>query len=242
MSLYVTPLAKANTFVFVPWSGDGVIATIADYEGNRYLYADAGVTLPTSAVASYQLAVLTVDLIKQITPYIAALPDALMGNNTVYKTSDKSVLTIPKWANAPIGYTNQVPREFDSWDGNLWITDAVLRNKTLKRRKLVEINAAFEVAMLSVRVDYTESEIMSWSKQETEAKSWLLNNNHPTPLLDLIASARSLDKATLINKVILKSDQYAYATGVAVGRRQYLEDCIALIAVGQESKLDQIKF
>lgn len=142
----------------------------------------------------------------------------------------------------PEGYTTQVPREFDYWDGQLWITDLVLRNKTLRQRKLKEVNTDFEKAMLAVRNDYTESEIMSWSKQEDEARKWLADNSVATPLLDLIASARGLDKATLLNKVVLKADQYAYATGVAVGRRQQLEDQIALIAIGQESKLDQIKF
>ena len=142
----------------------------------------------------------------------------------------------------PEGYTTQVPREFDYWDGQLWIADKVLKNKVLKQRKLSQINAAFENAMLAVRSDYTESEIMSWSKQEYEARRWLTDNTHPTPLLDLIAEARGLDKTMLLNKVVLKADQYAYATGLAVGRRQQLEDQILAVAIGQESKLDQINF
>jgi hypothetical protein len=162
----------------------------------------------------------------------------------VYNITTKESSTITQLGPIPDGYTTQVPREFDSWDAgsHLWMTDVVLRNKTLKRRKLVEVNTAFETAMLSVRIDYTESEIMSWSKQENEAREWVLNNNYPTPLMDLIASSRNMDKIDLINKVILKADQYAYATGLAVGRRQALEDRIALVGVGEEYKLDQIHF
>ncbi|MNV09080.1 hypothetical protein D3C71_995660 [compost metagenome] len=107
---------------------------------------------------------------------------------------------------------------------------------------MVEVNHAFESAMMSVRINYTESEIMSWSKQEAEARGWLADDTYPTPILDLIAVARGMDKTILLNKVVLKADQYAYATGVAIGRRQQLEDQIALITVGQESELEQINF
>lgn len=142
----------------------------------------------------------------------------------------------------PEGYTTQVPREFDKWDGSLWMTDTILKNNTLKMRKMNEINTAFEDAMLYVRSEYTESEIMSWYKQENEARSWIIDNRNPTPLIDLIAEARGISKTELINKVVLKADQYSFATGVVIGRRQQLEDQVKLIAVGQESKLDQIKF
>lgn len=160
----------------------------------------------------------------------------------VYSTTTKEPKTIDALGPIPVGYTKQVPREFDYWDGSLWITDVVLKNKTLRKRKMTVINAAFENAMLAVRNEYTESEIMSWPKQEAEAKKWLADNKYPTPILDLIAEARNVDKLDLINKVITKANQYAYATGVAIGRRQHLEDRVALVEVGQEYKLDQINF
>lgn len=160
----------------------------------------------------------------------------------VYNIITKESKTVSELGPIPSGYTDQVPREFDSWDGSLWITDVVLKNKTLRARKMKAINAAFENAMLAVRNEYTESEIMSWPKQEAEAKKWLTDNKYPTPILDLIAEARNVDKLDLINKVIIKSNQYAYATGVAIGRRQHLEDRVALVEVGQEYKLDQINF
>lgn len=160
----------------------------------------------------------------------------------VYNTTTKEQLKIIALGPIPEGYTTQVPKEFDYWDGSLWITDIALRNTVLKARKLAEINHDLEVALSALRVEYPESEIMSWVKQESEARSWLRDNTRPTPLIDLIASSRGLDKALLINKVIQKSDQYAFAVGTAIGRRQMLEDQIKAIAIGQESLLDQIKF
>lgn len=161
---------------------------------------------------------------------------------TVYSTSTKLPLTITALGPIPTGYTTQVPREFDSWDGQLWITDMVLRNAALKQRKMEAINIDFETAMSSIRATYPESEVMSWSKQELEARNYLLNKEYSTPLIDLIAAARGIDKDTLVDKVILKADQYAFATGTAVGRRQQLEDQVSAIEIGQETKLDQIKF
>lgn len=160
----------------------------------------------------------------------------------IYNTTTKESKTITEIGPIPAGWTEMEPKEFDYWDGSLWITDLVLRNQVLKQRKINSINQKFEDAMQAVRWEYTESEIMSWYKQEGEARYWLKDNTYPTPLVDLIAEARGLEKSDLINKIITKADQYAVATGIAVGRRQACEDQIKAITVGNEAQLDQIQF
>lgn len=160
--------------------------------------------------------------------------------HTYYNTTTKEKIEVK--GPIPEGYTDQVPREFDFWDGSLWMTDLELRNRTLKARKLQEINADCEASLSVLRTEYPDSEVISWSKQEIEARESLVNPNYPTPLVDLIAEARGMDRMELINKIIQKADQYAYAVGLSIGRRQYLEDQIKLIKIGEESKLDQIKF
>lgn len=161
---------------------------------------------------------------------------------TVYRITDKSPLVITTLGPIPDGYTAQVPKEFDQWDGQLWITNTALRNTVLKRRKMNEINTSFETALSQLRSEYPESEIMSWTKQEDEARRYLLDNTIATPLVDSIVEARGCDKAELINKIVLKADQYSYAVGMAVGRRQYLEDRVMVVAIGHESELDQYHF
>lgn len=160
----------------------------------------------------------------------------------VYNTTTKEPLTIETIGPIPEGYTDQVPREFDYWDGSLWITDLVLRNTTLKARKMVEINQALENTLKSLRIDYPESEIMSWSKQENEARRWLVDNTSLTPMIDNIAEIRGIGKVDLINKIILKADQYTYAIGMSIGRRQYLEDRVLQVAIGNEPELSQYVF
>jgi hypothetical protein len=158
----------------------------------------------------------------------------------VYNTTTKEKIEVK--GPIPEGYTDQVPREFDFWDGSLWITDLQLRNKTLKARKIQEINNACEASLSVLRTEYPDSEVISWSKQEIEARKALVDPNYSTPLVDLISEARGMDRMELINKIIQKADQYAYAVGLAVGRRQFLEDQIKAVAIGEESKLDQIKY
>lgn len=160
----------------------------------------------------------------------------------VYNTTTKESLVINQLGPIPEGYTDQVPREFDYWDGSLWITDLELRNRILKARKIREINNACEESISVLRSEYPDSEVISWSKQEIEARKALTDPNYPTPLVDLIAEARGMDRIELINKIIQKSDQYAYAVGLAIGRRQYIEDRIKAISIGEESMLDQITF
>lgn len=164
------------------------------------------------------------------------------GFRVVYNTTTREPLNIKSYDTTPAGYTEQVPREFDYWDGSLWMTDLVLRNRVLKERKMAEINNSLELALASLRVQYPESEIMSWTKQEGEARRWLANNETSTPLIDCMVEMRGVDKAELINKIILKAEQYAYAVGMAIGRRHYLEDRVLAVAIGKESELSQYHF
>lgn len=93
-------------------------------------------------------------------------------------------------------------------------------------QKLQEINDACEAELGKLRETYPMSEILSWDRQEQEARSWLLDNNTPTPLIDNLAKARGIDRIELINRIIYKSDMYLIAVGNAVGKRQGLEDRI----------------
>lgn len=95
-----------------------------------------------------------------------------------------------------------------------------------KLAKLAEINVACENAIAAVRNGYPESEILSWTKQEIEARGWLANNNINTPFIDALAAARSVDKADLVNRIITKVDIFTQLSGTIIGKRQALEDAV----------------
>jgi len=96
----------------------------------------------------------------------------------------------------------------------------------LKQLKVVEINAAFEKAMLPIIVGIPAIERESWKKQETEARAYQVSNSAPTPLIDALAESRGIDKAELVSRIIAKADLFATLSGQLIGKRQALEDTV----------------
>ena len=90
--------------------------------------------------------------------------------------------------------------------------------------KRAEINAAFEHQMQQIVGSYPANEVSSWAKQETEARAYQANNSAATPLLDALASSRSVNKTELVTRIIAKADLFAGISGTLIGRRQGLED------------------
>ena len=103
-----------------------------------------------------------------------------------------------------------------------------------KAEKLSEINSKADQALDNILATYPSSEVLSWDKQEQEARNWLLDDSTPTPLLDGIAASRGIDKALLVQKVIEKADAFAALSGAIFGKRQMLEDqCLVADTVEQ---------
>lgn len=102
-------------------------------------------------------------------------------------------------------------------------------NKVVKTERndnsylLGKANADFEAAISSLTSSIPTSEISTWTKQESEARAYLLDNNALTPLIDAICLARECDKSYLVGKIIEKADAYAVAVGTLTGIRQKLE-------------------
>tara|TARA_R100001039_G_scaffold39097_1_gene43807 strand:- start:1259 stop:1750 length:492 start_codon:yes stop_codon:yes gene_type:complete len=90
-----------------------------------------------------------------------------------------------------------------------------------------EINAAYSSELDAILSDYPEAETKTWDKQESEARAYQDDSTASTPLIDAIATARSMDKAELVQRVIAKADAWIALSGAATGKRQALEDAIA---------------
>ena len=97
-----------------------------------------------------------------------------------------------------------------------------------KAAKLVELNAGCERALSSLTASYPPGELQSWPQQVKEADDLTANPEAVTPLLSAIATARGLTVVELVERVRLKADAYAQLSGSAIGRRQALEDLLAL--------------
>lgn len=64
------------------------------------------------------------------------------------------------------------------------------------------------------------------SKQEQEARNYLIDNNTNTTLIYAICLLISCDKTYLVDKIIQKANAYASAIGALVGERQKQEKLI----------------
>ncbi|MCI7617575.1 MULTISPECIES: hypothetical protein [Desulfovibrio] len=153
---------------------------------------------------------------------------------------------------APFGHAvlNPTPQpEIDSWTQGLsegqpeqrdgkwyqtWVLTPVThtpeeeaeRLKSLKARKLDEINAAYQQAIATLTPTYPDDERLTFDKQEQEARAWLADNSTPTPFVDALAVGRQMDKAELVKRIIAKADAFAVASGSLTGQRQRYEDML----------------
>lgn len=131
-------------------------------------------------------------------------------------------------------YPETIP---DGWtwehDGYVlqWEVDPVAPPPTLdelKASKLSDIEREFNDAMAVIKAGYPADEILSWDKQEAEARAWLADGGAPTPMIDAMLLQRtSLNKTELATRIVAKAEIAAGIVGTLVGKRQALEDQIA---------------
>ena len=95
-----------------------------------------------------------------------------------------------------------------------------------KAAKLAEINSTYDAATSSLVATYPQTELLTFDKQEAEARAWTVDNSAETPLVDMLTAGRQIDKAELIRRIIAKSDAFALATGYLTGQRQRYEDLL----------------
>ena len=91
--------------------------------------------------------------------------------------------------------------------------------------KVNEVLASYKQAMLPIKANYTDEDIASFPTQEAEAKAWDADNNVPSPLLDyMLANRPTVDKATLVSRILQNAVIYKQIAGPAIGKKQHLED------------------
>lgn len=92
--------------------------------------------------------------------------------------------------------------------------------------KLDEINATYNTATSALVSTYPQTELLTFDKQEHEARAWTTDNAVETPLVDMLAAGRQLDKAELVRRIIAKADAFSVAVGYYTGQRQKYEDMV----------------
>lgn len=97
----------------------------------------------------------------------------------------------------------------------------------VKTARLAEVNAAYDEAVSALVATYPDAELLTFDKQEAEARAWLADSAADTPLIDALAAGRGMDKAELVSRIMKKADAFAVAVGFLTGQRQRYEDEIS---------------
>ena len=136
------------------------------------------------------------------------------------------------WALEPEAYNDEVAPYVALWQAEKSLRDKAAAEAaeeynslaSTKARKLAEINAACDAALAALTASYPSSELLTFDKQEAEARALLADPEAATPFLTPLAAARGLETEELARKVIAKADAFTTASGHVIGLRQKDED------------------
>ena len=108
----------------------------------------------------------------------------------------------------------------------------------LKAIKLIEINNAYEKAILSIQKEHIpQTEMLSFETQERESKAYKDSGYTDTslcPFMQSIANVRGVDLKTLCDKALHKATLYRQATSMLIGKRQGLQDKIEQVQTKED--------
>ena len=95
-----------------------------------------------------------------------------------------------------------------------------------KKHRLELVNAAYENAVSALVNTYPPTELLTFDKQEAEARAYLDDASASTPFLSGLAAARGITLDDLVRRVIAKSDAFAVVVASLTGQRQRYEDLL----------------
>lgn len=158
------------------------------------------------------------------------------------KVNDFSYVTVHKAFNnvgvleyaAPVGLIKMSSKQpapyYKASEDGTWVPD-ISKGKELK---LYEVNSGYDSAVSEYMKTYPEAELLTFDKQEKEAREWTADNRVSTPFLDGLAKARGIDKADLVSRVIKKAEAFQTAISTLTGIRQKYEDEIEAAATVED--------
>ena len=133
-------------------------------------------------------------------------------------TYENNVYVLGENLEAPFIEVTELPSAFQE-RVNRKLTEA-------KANKLEALNASYE-SFVSQLTNSPQTEILTWSEQEAEAKAYTISKQETdAPMLSALSQTRGVPLSALAQKVIKKAEAYRSFIAYAIGKRQAYEDAI----------------
>ena len=133
-------------------------------------------------------------------------------------TYENHVYILGENLEAPFIEVTELPSDFQE-RVNRKLTEA-------KANKLEALNASYE-SFVSTLAGAPQTEILTWSEQEAEAKAYAISKQETdAPMLSSLSKARNIPLSMLCAKVLAKAEAYRSFIAYAIGKRQAYEDAI----------------
>lgn len=102
----------------------------------------------------------------------------------------------------------------------------LLTLEELKAAKLAQINEGCQSALATLTPTYPEKELLTFERQEREARALLAGDSSDVVHITAIASGRDIPVEELARKIVAKADAFSLASGLLIGQRQKWEDML----------------
>lgn len=102
----------------------------------------------------------------------------------------------------------------------------LLTLEELKAAKLAQINEGCQSALAALTPTYPEKELLTFERQEREARALLAGDGSDVAHITAIASGRGIPVEELARKIVAKADVFSLGSGLLIGRRQRYEDML----------------
>ena len=133
-------------------------------------------------------------------------------------TYENNVYVLGENLEAPFVEITELPSDFQE-RVNRKLTEA-------KTNKLEALNASYET-FVSQLTNSPQTEILTWSEQEAEAKAYTISKQETdAPMLSALSQTRGVPLSALCAKVLAKAEAYRSFIAYAIGKRQAYEDTI----------------
>lgn len=108
------------------------------------------------------------------------------------------------------------------WMDTRYNTDDNQQLDSFKQTKKESLLAGFNEYVKNMAPDTSNHEMISWTKQENQARAWEKDHGAETPIIDnlLISRDNNESKQDLVTKIIGKADMYEIAYAGVLGRYQ----------------------